>query len=70
MKTVAIFCLAIAGLTGCVATKSIVLDRNADWVKLGPDVYGSYYLRVKGEWVLQKSKLHFPHGWISGPEPK
>lgn len=57
-------------LTGCVASRVTVIDRNSDWVKLGPDVSGHVYLLQDGKWTRQDRKVHLPEGWVAGPEPK
>lgn len=54
---------------GCASgSKVLILDRNVDWVKLGPDVTGHVYTTEDGiTWTLQKRKVHLPEGWVAGP---
>lgn len=62
---------ALAGLvicaTGC-ATRTIVLDRNRDVIRLGPDVRGTVYVWRDGAWTLS-GKVTLPEGWYAGPGP-
>ena len=52
-------------------TKVTVVDSQADWVKLGPDVRGHVYLwnHKAGHWELQTAPMQLPQGWVAGPEP-
>jgi 1,2-phenylacetyl-CoA epoxidase catalytic subunit len=62
----------LAMLSGCATSRVVVIDRNSDWVKLGPDVVGHVYTwdaATKG-WVLQKKKMRLPESWVAGPAPE
>lgn len=62
---------ALVGLlifaAGC-ATKTVVIDRQADVVRLGDDVSGSVYVMRGGIWVLT-GRVNLPQGWYAGPGP-
>lgn len=53
---------------GC-ATKTVVLDSQADVVRLGPDVRGKVFLWQNGAWTLS-GPVTLPEGWFAGPGPK
>lgn len=62
----------LAMLSGCATSRVVVIDRNSDWVKLGPDVKGHVYTwddKTKA-WVLQKKAVRLPEGWVAGPAPE
>jgi len=54
--------------TSC-ATRTILLDSNADVVRIGPNVTGKVYVWQSGEWKLT-GKTKLPEGWYAGPGPK
>jgi len=58
----------LAFVSGCV-TKVVVLDSNADVVRLGANVRGDVYIWQSGSWV-KTGKTHLPEGWYAGPPPK
>lgn len=62
----------LAGLLGCAtgcASRVVVVDSNADVVRIGKGVSGEAYIFRAGEWV-KVEKLKFPEGWFAGPGPK
>ncbi len=68
-----LLCLCVSGgliisATSC-ATKTVVLDRSADVVRLGPDVRGKVYTWRAGAWTLS-GKVTLPEGWYAGPGPR
>lgn len=54
--------------TSC-ATKTVVLDSQADVVRLGAGVRGPVYTWQNGSWTLA-GKVTLPEGWYAGPGPK
>lgn len=63
---------AVLGLLICAtscATKTVVLDSQADVVRLGPDVRGKVYVWQAGCWTLTR-KVTLPEGWYAGPGPR
>ena len=63
----AILGLAIS-LTSC-ATRTVVLDKSSDVVRLGPKVRGRVYVWQNGAWTLSGS-VTLPEGWYAVPGPK
>lgn len=65
--------LALAGLigcgTGCNTTRTVVIDRQSDVVRLGPGVRGKVYVMRAGVWV-ECGKVTLPEGWYAGPGPE
>lgn len=63
---------ACAGLlicaTGC-QTRTVILDRNSDVVRIGPKMRGKVYVWQNGAWTLT-GKVTLPEGWYAGPGPK
>ncbi len=57
---------------GCATSRTVVIDRSSDWVRIGPDVKGhvSIYNATTGQWELQSKAMQLPEGWVAGPEPK
>ena len=53
---------------GC-RTRTVVIDRQSDWVRLGNDVRGHIYLYRNGGWERQPDTVKLPEGWVAGPEP-
>jgi hypothetical protein len=47
----------------------IVVDRNDDIVRLGPNVVGSVSVYRNGQWQ-DAGKMKLPEGWYAGPGPK
>jgi hypothetical protein len=47
----------------------VVLDSQADVVRLGPDVRGKVYVWQAGCWTLTR-KVTLPEGWYAGPGPR
>lgn len=63
---------AIAGLLICAsgcATRTVVIDRQSDVVRLGPKVRGRVYVWKDGAWTLS-GKVTLPEGWYAGPGPQ
>lgn len=66
--------LEIVGLLICVtawsgcATRTVVLDRQSDVVRIGPGMRGKVYVWRDGGWVL-RGKVTLPEGWYAGPGP-
>jgi hypothetical protein len=54
---------------GCATRTVIVVDRNDDIVRLGPNVVGSVSVYRNGEWQ-EAGKMKLPEGWYAGPGPK
>lgn len=71
MPTHLTLCVA-AGLlisaSGC-ATKTVVLDSQADVVRIGPGVKGRVYIWQNDAWTLS-GKVTLPEGWYAGPGPQ
>lgn len=70
MRTLLMTCALggiITWLTGC-ATKTIVIDSQADVVRLGPGVRGPVYVWRDGGWRLT-GRVTLPEGWYAGPGP-
>lgn len=64
--------LGIVGLLICAsgcATRVVILDSNADVVRLGSNVRGDVYIWQSGSWV-KTGTTHLPEGWYAGPPPK
>lgn len=67
--------LEIAGLLICAtswsgcATRTVVLDRQSDVVRIGPGMRGKVYVWRDGGWVLS-GKVTLPEGWYAGPGPE
>lgn len=61
--------LLLLGMSGCGTTRVVVVESNADWVKLGPDVSGHVYLwnHAAEAWSLSDKKVTLPEGWMAGP---
>jgi hypothetical protein len=62
---------ALAGLLGCApgcATRTVVLDSQADVVRLGNDVRGDVYVWKQGTWQLS-GIVTLPEGWYAGTGP-
>lgn len=56
--------------TSC-ATRTVVIDRQSDVVRLGADVRGHVYLYdVKTKTWVKSGKVTLPEGWFAGPPPK
>jgi hypothetical protein len=71
MRTLLQIC-ALAGLIGSAAgctTRAVVLDSQADVVRLGPRVRGKVYVWRSGAWQLA-GKVTLPEGWYAGPGPR
>lgn len=69
---------AIAGTLICAtscatscATRTVVLDSQADVVRIGPGVRGKVYVWDQNTkaWTLT-GKVTLPEGWYAGPPPK
>lgn len=70
MKTLLSLFLIVGVITlnsGC-ATRVVVVDSQADVVRIGKDVVGSGYVWKDGQWELVKS-IKYPEGWYAGPMP-
>ena len=68
--------LGIVGLLICASgcalfqTRTVVIDRQSDVVRLGKGVRGEIYTQqADGSWVKQ-GKVTLPEGWYAGPGPK
>ena len=59
----------ILSLSAC-ATKTVVLDRQSDVVRLGPNVRGKVYVWKKETGWTLSGKVTLPEGWYAGPPPK
>jgi hypothetical protein len=35
-------------------------------IRIGPDVRGTVYYLIDGEWVKSKNKVTLPEGWYAG----
>lgn len=66
LTTFASLGLAICA-TSCAA-RTVVLDSQADVVRLGPGVRGKVYVWQAGGWTLTR-KVTLPEGWYAGPGP-
>ena len=64
--------VALILLSGCSTTRVIVIDRQSDWVKLGPDVRGHVYFwdHAAKAWSLTTTETKLPEGWVAGPGAK
>ena len=51
-------------LTGCQATRVVMVPEVKGAMRVGPDVRGHMYVLVGGEWILSKNKVHVPEGWF------
>ena len=65
---------AIAGMLICASacqTRTVILDSQADVVRLGPGVRGKVYVWDQNTkaWTLS-GKVTLPEGWYAGPPPK
>ena len=70
MRTLLSLCASVGLLTcaaGC-ATRAVVLDSQADVVRLGKGVRGQVYIWQDGCWTLT-GKVTLPEGWYAGPGP-
>lgn len=68
MKAILFAVALLAIAPGCGITRTVVLDRNADVVRLGNDVRGHVYVWRAGQW--QKiGPVTLPEGWYAGPGP-
>lgn len=47
----------------------VVIDRNADVVRLGKGVRGEVFVLKEGKWV-SVGKAELPAGWYAGPGPE
>lgn len=52
-------------LSGCV-TRTVVLDSNADVIRIGKNVKGEIYIYRSGQWEAV-GKAVIPEGWYAGP---
>lgn len=68
LKTFGLLGLIICA-SGCVASRTVVIDSSHDVVRLGPDVKGTVYVWRDGGWV-RAAKVKLPEGWYAGPGPK
>lgn len=68
LKTFALLGL-ITCASGCVASRTVVIDSASDVVRLGPGVKGPGYIWRNGGWE-RVPKMKYPEGWYAGPGPK
>ena len=61
--------LCVLGLTGCVATKTFVLDSQSDVIRLSDNVRGDIFIWQGNGWVLVKD-VRLPAGWYAGALPQ
>ena len=64
--------MLVATAAGCATERVAVIDRQSDWVKLGPDVRGHVYVWDEDihDWSKASRRITLPEGWVAGPEPK